>query len=548
MKYTTLLLTVVLISLPLHANSNGVIGGPLVDSLENIDISGSPDGVVLLPSTVHPKITDVFERYTKILADDGTPIHFLVHKGVGNPKIVHARRILEQHLRDVPGSLYGSDKAIVRFNMGIRRATMIFFPDEDAFENGPPAVDDFMDAYEAPMQDLLGDEIILAGSSNYTSNFNPRRDASYEELLHLAHGYGINPGMPALKLAIEQAATNAVNKGWYSPPPGLPKVDIPFEYFAFTMETWYGLWRHDPNNGEYVFSTRAEMEAGDPLIVTILEGFVPKYHVHRATLVPKFAGTFLTEDTSGIEYTYKSRYLTDVEIGGGKNNNVEGNDQPGFLTGNTGDNRLEGRGGPDRIDGNAGTDTAVYRGARNEYGLYLMDGNVTVDDSQASRDARDHVTTTEWLEFTDQSVATSSLTDAANHYCNSTINSTGVMATINVIGSPAVMHQELTLLASQMPLYQFGYFLASQTSGFVSGPGGSQGDLCLGGKIARFSKDLRNAGTSGSFSLDVDMMNIPANPPVAINPGETWHFVAWFRDKNPTPTSNFTGGVSVLFQ
>jgi len=46
----------------------------------------------------------------------------------------------------------------------------------------------------------------------------------------------------------------------------------------------------------------------------------------------------------------------------------------------------------------------------------------------------------------------------------------------------------------------------------------------------------------------VDMMNIPANPPVAINPGETWHFVAWFRDKNPNPTSNFTGGVLVLFQ
>ena len=88
----------------------------------------------------------------------------------------------------------------------------------------------------------------------------------------------------------------------------------------------------------------------------------------------------------------------------------------------------------DRIDGNAGTDTAVYRGARNEYGLYLMDGYVTVDDSQASRDARDHVTTTEWLEFTDQSVAISSLTDGANHYCNSTINSTGVMATINVMG------------------------------------------------------------------------------------------------------------------
>ncbi len=30
--------------------------------------------------------------------------------------------------------------------------------------------------------------------------------------------------------------------------------------------------------------------------------------------------------------------------------------------------------------------------------------------------------------------------------------------------------------------------------------------------------------------------------------GESWNFQAWFRDKNPGNTSNFTDGVSVLFQ
>jgi hypothetical protein len=38
-------------------------------------------------------------------------------------------------------------------------------------------------------------------------------------------------------------------------------------------------------------------------------------------------------------------------------------------------------------------------------------------------------------------------------------------------------------------------------------------------------------------------------PPVqsSVLPGDTWNFVAWFRDKNPTNTSNFTDGISILF-
>lgn len=541
------LLSVQVLLPPCAASSNPLVGGPLVDSLEGIDISGAADGIVDLPGTVHPTITDVFARYTKIPSDQGDPIHFLIHDGVSNFRVVHARRIMEQHLADLPGSLYGADKSDVRDSMGDLRATMILFPTEGSLWNGGPKVDAFLDDYEAPFQDLLGEEIILPGSSQYSGN-DPRRDASYEELCHLMQGYGIIPALPGLQSAILAATSNALANGFYNPPSDLPPGDTHYEYLAFSMETWYGMWRHEPNNGEYIFSTREEMEAGDPMIVAILEGFFPSHHIHLASVAPSFTGKFRVEETSGVEYTFKSRYLTNVELRGSKDTNLAGNDQGGALTGSAGDNRIEGAGGSDVIDGRGGSDTAVYTGPRSDYGVYLLDGVVTVEDGQASRDGRDRLTSIEWLEFTDQNLDVSTLTDAGDHYCDSTTNSTGVMGEIHLVGSPVVAHQDLTLVAVQLPAGQFGYFLTSQTSGFVQGPGGSSGNLCLGGVIGRYSADVASSGFDGALSLMVELDDMPGPVQSVVSPGETWHFAAWFRDKNPDPTSNFTGGVSVLFQ
>ena len=51
----------------------------------------------------------------------------------------------------------------------------------------------------------------------------------------------------------------------------------------------------------------------------------------------------------------------------------------------------------------------------------------------------------------------------------------------------------------------------------------------------------------GTFSLFVDITNMPPGNS-SVLAGETWNFRAWFRDKNPGNTSNFTDGVSVLFK
>ena len=81
-------------------------------------------------------------------------------------------------------------------------------------------------------------------------------------------------------------------------------------------------------------------------------------------------------------------------------------------------------------------------------------------------------------------------------------------------------------------------------------PGGSQGNLCLGGNIGRFVNQVQNTGPNGRFDTIVDTQAIPTTPVAAIQIGETWNFQAWFRDvlPNGTPTSNFTHAVRIQFE
>ena len=134
-------------------------------------------------------------------------------------------------------------------------------------------------------------------------------------------------------------------------------------------------------------------------------------------------------------------------------------------------------------------------------------------------------------------------------YCFPAVsNSTGQPARIAAFGSDEVVDNNFLLNAADMPTNQFGYFLASEAQGFVQQPPGSQGNLCLGGNIARFVDQLQNSGVPGSFTIQVDLTSIPTYPPSTVVVGENWNFQAWFRDVDPTPTSNFTDGVSVTFK
>ena len=131
-------------------------------------------------------------------------------------------------------------------------------------------------------------------------------------------------------------------------------------------------------------------------------------------------------------------------------------------------------------------------------------------------------------------------------------NSSGAPAEISVSGTPVASLNDLTLICSSMPPNSFGFFLVSQTQGFVANPGGSQGDLCLGGAIGRYvgPGQILNSGAGGQISLAADLTQIPSPTGfISASPGDIFNFTTWFRDSSMgTATSNFSQGVEVTFQ
>ena len=136
-------------------------------------------------------------------------------------------------------------------------------------------------------------------------------------------------------------------------------------------------------------------------------------------------------------------------------------------------------------------------------------------------------------------------------YCTPAVpNSAGQSGVLTAIGRNAIQANDVTLVASHLPLNSFGFFLTSRDQGNVYPVNNSQGRLCLGGFIGRYvgPGQVKNSGSMGTFSLVLDL-NAMAHPfsPVTAQPGQTWHFSAWHRDANPTVTSNFTDAVSITF-
>ena len=174
---------------------------------------------------------------------------------------------------------------------------------------------------------------------------------------------------------------------------------------------------------------------------------------------------------------------------------------------------------------------------------YQMTGG-TFDrvDVRASTAAGNWVVTELWIE------AASGL---GVNYCTAVPNSTGASAAMSADGSAAVAANDVVLTASNLPLNAFGFFITSRTQGFIANPGGSTGNLCLGGSIGRYvgPGQIQNSGAVGAISLTLNLTQQPTPAGfVAVQVGETWNFTAWHRDAvGGAATSNFADGLSIAF-
>ncbi len=141
--------------------------------------------------------------------------------------------------------------------------------------------------------------------------------------------------------------------------------------------------------------------------------------------------------------------------------------------------------------------------------------------------------------------------DVVSNYCSpATTNSSGGPAVIGFAGSTSLASNDFVLTCTSTGINQFGYYIMSQIQGFTPGFAGSQGNLCLAPPFVRFNRpgqgEILFTGPLGEASLSPNNTFLPQG--TAWVSGETWNFQLWFRDTNPTLTSNTSDGLQVLFR
>ena len=184
------------------------------------------------------------------------------------------------------------------------------------------------------------------------------------------------------------------------------------------------------------------------------------------------------------------------------------------------------------------SEIALVAGAPNPRGGIYVGGTIAPDPSSGSTNRNAWISRFDDIE--------------TEIYCAPAgVNSTGTYGKLSPSGSSVVAENDVVIRADDLPLDSFGYFINSQTRDFIQVTG-FPGILCLGDQVGRFSHpaQILNSGSSGSFTLRLNLTSFPQpSGPVAVQPGDTWHFQAWYRDLIPSgPGSNFTEGLSISFR
>ena len=373
-------------------------------ALPFIDISGSETGIVNLPATVDPLFSAVAQRYTHILAPNGETIPILAQTNITDRQFIHVRSILNEYITNVPGTVWGNNKDPVANALALSNAILLLLNDESEYEN--PDLEALFDA-GAYGQDLLATEIFPEGSDEYMNS--SLRDASYEEILHFVHGFGIQNALPSMQSAIIQSMNYSINNNNYIPLSDLPEEDYDEEYLAMALESYFGLWAHDPEGDhwagghEYRYINRQEMMVGDPQGFNIIKEFFGENWRYTAELPPEFDDGFSLGYVPGLAYTNRSQYLKNVVITGDNDIGVVGNSFENNVWGNQASNSFVGGSSNDYFHGGGGIDRAVFSGAYDEYAILVgaewNDYIMSVVDFYTERDGIDTLVQVEEMEF-----------------------------------------------------------------------------------------------------------------------------------------------------
>ncbi|MCT4636356.1 MAG: hypothetical protein N4A72_01495 [Bacteroidales bacterium] len=352
-------------------------------------------GIEPVPASLGKQYIKNFNRYTKIKTPNGGTIHIVAQNKISDEQIIRCRSVLNHFLKSYKGSIYGDDKSNIANKMAENGAVLTLL-------NGK---DDGSNPVQVAGQPLYENEIQVEGGDWYINQDYKHRDATYEEILHLVHDYGIgvdgpnsNTGAtPEFQKLIRKAQQDALNnKIWGNKAPDWIKEltkenSLSQEYLAAVIDSYYGLWgawnKSEPGGmwGIYRAKTRDQIETYDPLGADLVNNkFFHPYLTYTARIDSGFKGTFTIAFDEKIAYSHHSRYLKDITLLGSNNTNVIVNSLNNTIKGNRGINAL------------------LFKGNKSDYTINKTDNNTyIVTDKITNRDGKNTIIGFEKLKFSD---------------------------------------------------------------------------------------------------------------------------------------------------
>ena len=352
----------------------------------------------IIPSNLGKEYSANFNRYTKVVTPNGGKIHIVAQSNLTDEQIVRTRSTLAHFLKNYPGSEYGDNKSELANKMAENGAILTLLNGQDDGNN----------PVEVNGQALFENEIQVEGHPWYINqDYNNHRDATYEEILHLVHDYGIGidghnsfPGaMPKYQSEIRQAQKNALSTNlwgigadrWINELTN--ENSLTQEYLAALIDSYYGLWGGWTDSsthgmwGIYVAKTRNEIFLEDFVGGEIMNNkFFHPYLTYNARIDSSFNGVFSLKFDSLKPYTNHSQYLKDITLLGNNDTSV-------YI------NQLD-----NNITGNKGTNTVIFNGNSSEYIIDITDIEISVNDKVSDRDGINILKEIEKIKFTDQTI------------------------------------------------------------------------------------------------------------------------------------------------
>lgn len=369
----------------------------------NTCFSSNTFGISTLPEASSALYKTTFCKYLGLSTPDGKSIGFYAQQDISDDQLIRAQRIL---------GFYLAGKDTVANHMADNGAHMMLLKGADGDIELPEGLQG---------QPLYEKEMITEGSVGYLSaDLETYRDASFEEILHLMHDYGIGtasqPGADmAFSQQIKAAQENARAQSLW-PAAGADSSTVSWieelrvegslsqEYLASVLDSYYGFWQVSSTPGGmwgiYTAKTRADVQTKDPLGYAAMEAYFQPNISYMARIDAGFSGTFSLQLDNNQIYTFKSQYLTNARLTGSNNSG---------LLGNALDNQLAGNSGSNLLDGAEGSDTLLLAGNFSDYSIQENAGSILIQDSMSDRDGSIEIRNIEVLKFKDQSKNTSDL-------------------------------------------------------------------------------------------------------------------------------------------